>query len=185
MLSAKENVKLAPIKSIQASEKYYRFIGEKDHSLEMEANSFGNEIANNHQSLFNSIQQKIQLYDSQYHYLNQLDIMLFDYYKQILKELNRVKNDLSQSSTNDRKIYYINQELSTIETLSQLLLFVQLFILGKMIIIYYNNYTNYITLILIFFLIFIMTPFFYKFCVWLFSIIGYIVLLKPFTYTHL
>ncbi len=185
MLSAKENVKLAPIKAIQASDKYYRFIGENNHSLEMEANSFGNEIANNHQSLLNSIQQKIQLYDSQYQYLNQLDIILFDYYKQILKQLNLVKNDLSQSSTNDRKIYYINEELSTIENWALLLLFIQLFILGKLIIIYYNNYTNYVTLIIIFFLIFIMTPFFYKFCVWLFNIISYVVLLKPFTYTHL
>lgn len=181
LVSAKENVKLAPIKAIQASEKYYQFIGEKDHSLESEANSFGNEIAHNHQTLINSLQQKIQFYDSQYQYLNQLDIMLFDYYKQILKQLNRVKNDLSQSTTNDRKVYYINEELSTLDSWSKILFYIQFYILIKLIM----NYNNYFDLLFILPLIFIMTPIFYNFCVWLFGILSYIIYLKPFTYTHL
>ncbi len=185
MLSAKENVKLAPIKALQATEKYYHFIGEKDLSIEMEANNFGNEIANHHQSLVNAIQQKIHYYDSQYQYLNQLDVMLFDYYKQILKQLNRVKNDLNQSTTNDRKVYYINEELTTIDSWSRLLLYIQLFILAKLIIDYVYDYENLFKLAMIVLLILFMTPLFYNFCVWLFGILSYIVYLKPFTYTHL
>ncbi len=185
MISAKENVKTAPLKAVQATEKYYHFIGEKDHSIEMEANSFGNEIANNHQSMVDSIYQKIQYYESQYQYLNQLDVMLFDYYKQILKQLNRVKNDMSQSTTNDRKVYYINEELTTLDSWSRLLLYIQFFILLKMVIDYVRDYENLMKLGLIVVLILFMTPLFYNFCVWLFGIIGYIVYLKPFTYTHL
>lgn len=185
MIAAKENVKTAPIKAVQASEKYYQFIGEKDHSLESEANAFGNEIANKHQALFDSLQQKIQFYDSQYQYLNQLDVMLFDYYKQILTQLNRVKNDITQSNTNDRKVYYINEELSTLDSWALLLFYIQIYILGILIVQFSNDYNNYLTLFIILFLIFIMTPIFYNFCVWLFSILSYIVYLKPFTYTHL
>jgi hypothetical protein len=185
MISAKENVKVAPIKAVQATEKYYHFIGEKDPSIEMEATQFGNEIANNHQSLVDSIHQKIQYYDSQYQYLNQLDVMLFDYYKQILKQLNRVKNDLTQSTTNDRKVYYINEELSVIDAWFRLLLFIQLFILIQLIIEYVFDYKNILKLGGIILLILFMTPLFYNFCVWLFGVIGYLVYLKPFTYTHL
>lgn len=185
MMDAKENVKLAPMKSVQASEKYYHFIGEKDPSIEMEANKFGNDIANNHQSLVDSIYQKIQYYDSQYQYLNQLDVLLFDYYKQILKELNRVKNDLTQTTTNDRKVYYINEELSTIDSWSRLLFYIQLYILGKLVVDYAYDYENLTKLGMIVLLILFMTPLFYHLCIWLFGIISYFVYLKPFTYTHL
>lgn len=189
MIAAKENVTLAPIEAEKAKQKYYRFIGKPIPDNDMEANAFGNEIANNHQSLVNSIQQKIQYYDSQYQYLNQLDDILFDYYKQILKQLHTVKTELNQTTTNDRKVYYLNQELSTVESWNHLLFIIQLFIVYKICYTLYDRFmigiNDYITLIILLCFIIFMTPLFYNICVWLFGIIGYIVYLKPFTYTHL
>lgn len=184
MLAAQENVKLAPIEAEKAKQKYYRFIGEKDNSKQLDAVAFGNEIANNHQNLLNSIHQKIQYYDSQYKYLNQLDVILFDYYKQILKQLHTVKSELNQTSTNDRKIYYINEELSTIDAWNQVLSFILIFILYKVILKYIDDY-DYQYLFYIFFIIFMITPLFYNTCVWVFNIFNYLLLLKPFTYTNL
>ena len=109
----------------------------------------------------------------------------FDYYKQILKQLHQVKTDLSKSTTNDRKVYYINEEISTLDSWSHLLFFIQIYIVFKMVKLYSIDYTNYGLLIGILCVFFIMTPIFYNFCVWLFGILSYIVYLKPFTYTHL
>jgi hypothetical protein len=189
MIAAKENVTLAPIEAEKAKQLYYQFTGKTDSDADSEANAFGNEIANNYQSLVDSIQQKIQYYDSQYKYLNQLDSMLFEYYEQILKNLHTITTELNQTTTNDRKVYYLNEELSTIDSWNHLFFIIHLFILYKMFYKLYDNYRNemndYMTLFIIVLFIIFMTPFFYNICVWLFGIISYIVYLKPFTYTHL
>lgn len=191
MKDAEENVKLAPLEAAKAKQKYYHFIGEKDHQIELDANTFGNQISEKHYTIYNSTQQSSEYYESQYKFLFNLDNILFEHYKKILKKLNTLKNDFFQSNTNERKVYYINEELSTIDAWSNLLFIIQIYIAYKIIELYiqdsYHNLLDnpYYYIFMLLFIIFMMTPFFYTFWVWLFNIIGYVIYLKPFTYTHL
>lgn len=176
MLIAEDNAKSAPFKAEQAKQLYYDFIG-KDNS-DSDNLEFTNQLYQYHYQLLESAKQSIQYYDSQYTYLNQINKLLYSLYKQLLSQLNQTKQHLAEYPTNIRKIYYIQGEITTLDNWYELIYVILVFLLINAIMSYQLKSMKYIIALILFML----SPFFYNFWVWVMNSIYYITHLKPFMY---
>lgn len=135
MMDYRTIAKEAPVNAAKAEEVYYTFIDEgyKDKLLERSAPTVRKEIQTKHDSILEAVNSSISNYESQRTYLNNISDVFSNLYQKINQNMKIQKDNLSNNTTNQQKVYYLNQEYKTVDNVNYFLLLASSGIIGLLL----------------------------------------------------
>ena len=135
MVRAKREADEAPGNASLAEERYYDYTDSsyEDKTLVRNAPTVKRGIEQQHERVLNTVNASIANYESQRAYLNNMSDIFFNLQEKINDNASMLDNNLADDTTNQQKVYYLNQEYETLDHVNYLLFLALIGIVGMVL----------------------------------------------------
>ena len=125
----------APGHAISAEDRYNLFTDSsyEDKQLIRNAPNVRLAIEIQHENVLNTVYSSIASYESQRTYLNNMSDIFFNLQEKIYNNARMLDNNLADDTTNQQKVYYLNQEYETLDNVNYILFLAIIGIMGMVL----------------------------------------------------
>lgn len=181
----------APTNAANAEEKYYTFVDGDyvDKALVRSAPKVRFDIEKRHQDVLDTVNSSIDIYESQRTYLKNISDVFFNFQEKMNYNLKLRDDNLADETTNQQRVYYLNQEYETIDHANHVLFLITVGCIGVLLDNIYEKrlWANdkpvfFLEVCFILLLLFVESRWFNYVMVRVFALIGLILSYRPIIY---
>ena len=181
----------APVNASNAEKRYYTFVdGDyEDKSLVRTAPKVKHDIEKKHQDIVDTVTSSIDNYESQRIYIKNISDVFSNLQEKINHNMKLQDHQLADNTTNRQKVYYLNQEYETLDSVNYILFLACVGFIGLLLNKIYDEQlwskmnpvlVSIVTFILV--LMFLVSKWFDKFMVYVMALLGLFSSYRPIIY---